>query len=170
MLIAFEDRVQMKLSPKEPVVQFLPEYAAYLMSRLEVGKDGKTAYERVKGKAGSVLGLEFGEKLMWKTRMGEKQAKIRARWAYGIFVGVRRKSGEVWVATEDGGIQKVRSVRRIPVEDRWGPDCVGWVRHLPWNRYSGDEQADGDVPEGRSVYVPERDGKERGKSKERTEE
>ena len=55
----------------------------------------------------------------------------------------------------------MRSVRRIPVEDRWGPDCVGWVRHVPWNRYSGDEQADGDVPESRSVDVPERNGKER---------
>ena len=40
---------------------FLPEYAAYLLNRLEVGKDGKTAYERAKGKLATVVGLEFGE-------------------------------------------------------------------------------------------------------------
>ena len=30
--------------------------------RLEVGKDGKTAYERAKGKKATVVGIEFGEK------------------------------------------------------------------------------------------------------------
>ncbi len=45
-----------------------------------------------------------------------------------------------------------RSVRRIPVEDRWSEDCVRWVKRAPWNRYKGDEFADGEVPE---EVVPE---------------
>ena len=53
-----------EIDPKESVVNFMPEYAAHLLNRLEVGKDGKTAYERCKGKAGSVVGLEFGEKAL----------------------------------------------------------------------------------------------------------
>ncbi len=36
------------------------EYSMYLVSRLEASKDGKTAYERCKGKQAKVLGLEFG--------------------------------------------------------------------------------------------------------------
>ena len=30
----------------------MPEYAAYLLNRVEVGKDGKTVYARMKGKMG----------------------------------------------------------------------------------------------------------------------
>jgi hypothetical protein len=55
----------------------MPEYAAYLLNRLEVGKDGKTVYERAKGKMGSVVGVEFGEKVLWKKKEN-KQAKLRS--------------------------------------------------------------------------------------------
>ena len=41
----------------------------------------------------------------------------------------------------------VRSVKRIPLEHRWGEDCVKWVNRVLWNRYTGDEYADGDLPE-----------------------
>ena len=73
------------------MVQFLPEYVAYLLNRREIGKDGKTAYERTKGKTSAVLGLEFGEKLLWKLKPGAKMEKIKPRWSHGIFLGVRRK-------------------------------------------------------------------------------
>ena len=56
--------------------------------------------------------------------------KINSRWEFGIFVGVRRRSGEVWVAVE-GKILSARSVRRIPVEQRWGEDCISWVDRVP---------------------------------------
>ena len=39
MLLALEERIGKVLSPNEPVVQFIPEYAAYLMNRLEIGAD-----------------------------------------------------------------------------------------------------------------------------------
>ena len=77
--------------------------------------------------------------------MGAKMEKINARWDYGVFVGVKRASGEVWVATEEG-TKAARSVRRIPKEQRWGPDCLSWVKHAPWNRYPGAADADGEVP------------------------
>ena len=37
------------------------EYAALLLNRFEIGKDGKTAYERHKGKKARALSLKFGE-------------------------------------------------------------------------------------------------------------
>ena len=116
ILLEFESRVGEEVDAKEPIVTFMPEYAAYLLNRLEVGKDGKTAYERIKGKVGSVVGVEFGEKVLWKKKKADKQAKIRSRWAHGIFVGVRKRSGEMWVATKAGEIKSVRSVNRIPEE------------------------------------------------------
>ena len=60
-----------------------------------------------------------------------KLAKIRSRWEYRIFVGVRRRSGEFWVALKEGGVRAVRTVRRIPEEHRWGSDNRNWVKHVP---------------------------------------
>ena len=100
VLAALEKRLRRRIDAKEPIVTFMPEYAVYLLNRLEVGKDGKTPFERARGKNATVLAVEFGEKLLYKVRQENgKMAKIRERWGYGIFVGVRPRSGEVWVAT-----------------------------------------------------------------------
>jgi hypothetical protein len=38
--------------------------------------------------------LEFGEKVLWKVRpKSGKLEKLMSRWEYGIFVGVRPRSG-----------------------------------------------------------------------------
>ena len=66
---------------------------------------------------------------------------------YGIFVGVRARSGELWVAMPEGA-RKVRAVRRTAIQERWSTDSIGWVKRVPWHRYRGQEDADGDIPEG----------------------
>ena len=40
------------------------------MNRLNKGEDGKVPYERVKGKKLFVLGIEFGENLLYKDALG----------------------------------------------------------------------------------------------------
>ena len=41
-------------------MNFIPEYASYLMNRLEVGKDGKVAYDSAKSKKPTVPGVDLG--------------------------------------------------------------------------------------------------------------
>ena len=135
----------------------MPEYAAYLMNRLKVGEDGKVPYQRFRGKKPSVLSVEFGEKLFYKVKIGNKLQKIKARWKLGIFVGVKWKNGEIIVANQEG-VTMARTVRRIPVEKRWSKDSLRRVKWAPWHRYTDAEGADGDVPAG----VPEEEEKERG--------
>ena len=105
------------MKPSEPLAQFILEFAAYLINRLMVGKDGKTSTERIKGKRATVVGVEFGEKLLWKLPKQAKMAKFKQRWEYGIFVGVRRRSGEFWVVDTEDKVQAVRSVWRIPLRE-----------------------------------------------------
>ena len=83
----------------------MPEYAAYVVNRREVGADGKTAYERSKGKKVKCLGVEFGEKVMFKKKPKDKMDKLGSRWEYGIFVGVRPRSGELLVAIATGVVK-----------------------------------------------------------------
>ena len=86
LLLAVEARLGEEMKPTEPLAQFIPEFAAYLINRLLVGKDGKTAIERIKGKRATVVGVEFGEKLLFKMPKQAKMAKMKQRWDYGIFV------------------------------------------------------------------------------------
>ncbi len=146
LLLAFESRIGREISAKEAIVIFMPEYGVYLLKRRDVRFDGKTAYERNKGKRATVRGLEFGEKLIYKVKAGDKDEKIHTLWEYGIFVGVRQHSGELCVSVKDK-VMTVRSVRRIPVEERWSEDNVKWVTRAPCNHYKGCEFADGETPE-----------------------
>ena len=91
--------------------------------------------------------MEFGEKVLFKLPKGPKMEKINERWKHGIFVGVKRRSGELMLSRPEG-IYVVRSARRIPFEKRWGEDCVNWVVWAPWRMYKNAEDEDGDLPEG----------------------
>ena len=75
LVLGLEDLLKRKISPTEAIVQFIPEYVAYLLNRLEVGRVGKTWYERTKGKMATVLGLEFGTPL--RARMRGLVAKLK---------------------------------------------------------------------------------------------
>ena len=142
---ACQERMGTRIKLEEKIVIFMAEYAAYLINRLEVGKDGKTAYERCRGKRATVLAIEFGEKLLWKVRQKNRLEKLNPRWKYGVFVVVKATSGEVWAVTK--GLQTVRSVRRIPLEERWNETNKDFVKHVPWNESGEDPEADGDLPE-----------------------
>ena len=108
-----------RVEVRHPVLTFLCEFVGYMMNRMEVAADGKTPYERVKGKRAEVMGLEFGEKVLWKHHPGRKMDKLNARWSYSIFLGVRSRSGELVVADGDSKeIKNVRTLRRIPEEQR----------------------------------------------------
>ena len=48
LFLALQGRLGRKIDAREKIVNFIPEYASYLMNGLEVGKDGKVAYDRAK--------------------------------------------------------------------------------------------------------------------------
>eukprot|EP00973_Karenia_brevis_P002428 327328-Karenia_brevis.AAC.1 len=74
MYLGLEKRSGREINAKERIIAFISEYAAYLFNRLHKGLDGKVAYERVKGKVPIVMGVEFGEQVLYL-----KDAKDRAK-------------------------------------------------------------------------------------------
>ena len=65
---ALENRWQTMLEVDHAIWCWLAEYAGWLVNRGEVGHDGKTPYERSKGKRGKIPGMEFGEGVLWKRK------------------------------------------------------------------------------------------------------
>ena len=77
------------------IMAWMAEYAAHLLNRFEVGKDGTTAYERCKGKKAKHMGVEFGEGILWRrTPVGGALGKLGTLWEDGVFLGVECNTGE----------------------------------------------------------------------------
>ena len=95
-----------------------------------------------------MLGFEFGEKPLWKMRpRAGHQEKLNARWGHGLFLGIRRASGELIVAgKKTKKVQRVRTARMVQEEQRWETENLEWVQAVPWNKGTDDTEADGDVP------------------------
>ena len=77
------------------------EWIGWLASRAEVGADGKTVYDRCKGKVARLPGMEFGEGVMWKRRRKRRQGgplgRLSCMWKDGIYLGAKGTTGETIV-------------------------------------------------------------------------
>ena len=119
------------------------EYASVLWNRYVVSADGKTAYERLRGKKPRMLGLEFGEKLHWKRSVAtiHRTDKLDSVWEEGIYLGHTTLSGESIVGNADG-VFRTRTVRRAPLEERWQFELIKSMVGLPWKCNPHSDEAE----------------------------
>ncbi len=68
MRSSLEERWLGALNAQHPVVPWLAEYASHLLNGFEVGRDGRTDYERCEMKPARTLGLEMGEAVLWRRK------------------------------------------------------------------------------------------------------
>ena len=98
-----EDKWNVDVKIENSVIPWLVEFAAYLLNRFEVGTDGKTAYERSKGKKARSPGIQFGEGILWEKRATRGAlGKMTIQWRDGVFLGVKGRTGEIVVGDESG--------------------------------------------------------------------
>ena len=139
MRSALEEKWGVELPIEHPVWPWLVEYAAFLLTRGEVGKDGKTAYERSRGKEAKIQGFEFGEGVLWKRRReGGPLGKLTCMWEDGVFLGVKGTTGELMVGNKEG-VWRTRSIRRKPIGDRWSRSNIDHIVGVPWLPNPGEE-------------------------------
>ena len=90
--LALERRWMAEIPVHHLVLAWAVEYASFLLNRFEVGHDGKTAYERLKGKRATTLAIEFGEKVLWKaSHQGGALGKLSSTWRVGVYLGGARE-------------------------------------------------------------------------------
>ena len=84
MKSGLEDKWGLKIEAKHAMIPWIMEYASHLLNRFEVGHDGKTAYERCKGKRAKIMGIEFGEGVLWRRKpVGGALGKLSVLWKEG---------------------------------------------------------------------------------------
>ena len=141
---AVEDRLGVKVGAWHSVVPWLVEYAVVLLNRMEVGKDGMTAFERCKGRRARTLGIEFGEGVLWKRKpIRGAWGKFSSMWDNGVYLGLRGASGE-FIVSDVTGVRRTRTVQRKAAQDRWRLENVEFVRWVPWTAMEDDPMIDGE--------------------------
>ena len=69
-----EDQAKIKLQPEDAILQWMIRWGAMVPSRFLVGKDGKTGFERRRGRKCKLHCVPFGEKV-WYKRIREGKHK-----------------------------------------------------------------------------------------------
>ena len=69
-----EDKLGIKISSEDVITPWMVRWAAMICSRYLVGKDGRTAYERRRGRKCNLVVVPFGE-VVWhrEVRRGKQQ-------------------------------------------------------------------------------------------------
>ena len=136
---SLETHIQAKIPGTHPVTCWLVEHCADLLNKYQKGQDGRTAYQRLRGKPWLHEMVAFGEKVHYKINLKEwdKRYKLEARWGEGYFLGVKWRTGESWIGTK-GGILKASAIRRVGAHRRWDAEGLMAIKGVPWDHVQAD--------------------------------
>ena len=131
-LLALERKLKGNIPSQHPVMTWLVECVADIVTKYMQGADGRTSYERLFGKQVHEEGLEFGERVWWRRhRSNDMNVVLDARWAEGVWLGRRWGTIHHRVAVNDE-VLEVRAVQRRPLAERWCRESLGNIRAVPW--------------------------------------
>ena len=89
-----------KIPSDHPALPWLVKHAPETINRYLSGNDGKTAYERVRGRNFRRDIAQFGEVVMHMLPKSLGRDEMGARWRKGIWLGIIDRSGETRIGTE----------------------------------------------------------------------
>ena len=108
--LAIETRIKEKLSVRHPLFAWLVEFCADLYNRFQVGPDGKTAQQRLKGKHSNQVMVEFGTAVMFRVFGKVQGSSMGERWFHGIFLGKKAGTEENFVIRENGSVVRALAI------------------------------------------------------------
>ena len=110
---SLESRLGQRPSEDCPLVPWLVMHAAQTINRYHVHADGRTNYQRWKGKPFRRDIAEFGEAVMYLKAGTKGVHKFNNRWEGGIWLGVKSESGETVIGTCDVRVKARDPVRAL---------------------------------------------------------
>ena len=144
-----EEKVNQKLPTDAVVLQWLVRWVAMLHSRFRLGPDGKSAYERQRGRKCRLEVIPFGETVHYRKLSDDNQNKLESQWEKGIWLGHARGSNEVLVGTRVG-VVRAWAIKRNAEGERW---CAADILNMQGTPARPNPQMPGnDVPI--HIHVP----------------
>jgi hypothetical protein len=119
---ALEHKLQVVIPPDHAIMTWIIEYAASLLRRCLISNDGRTPYEKIKGRPSRRQVAVFGEKVWYKPSHGRSKT-LDYVLDEGIFLGVQDRSDEALIGISSG-VVKCRDIRRQSDDRRWDKDLV----------------------------------------------
>ena len=139
MIDALENKLGMKVDADWDVVPWLIMHSGLLINRFQVGSDGKTPHERLRGRKSKKELVEFGEQVHYLPLDAGDDGKIDAKWSEGTWLGIKMESDEVIIGT-DHGVFRTRSIKRKPADRRWDSDAIRKISGTPWKPYAHTDE------------------------------
>jgi len=127
-----ETEAKMTIKPGDVITLWMIRWAAMMVSRFLVGRDGRTAHERRRGRKCNVPVVRFGE-LVWYKQMREskeRKDKFESEWFEGIWLGHSRASNEILIGTADGVVRAYTVQRKVEGE-QWSASDIENMRGTP---------------------------------------
>ena len=130
--LQIDENTSLKLDQTFNIYSWMIRWAGMLISRFSVGLDGRTAYERLRGRLCKVPVVPFGEYVIYKEmREGKaRKSKIEVEDRDGVFLGHARNSNEVLIGTSSG-VVRAYSMRRRAEGRRWNSQAITDMMGVP---------------------------------------
>ena len=126
--IETEYKIQMKLD--NVLLPWMVRHSAWLLNRFLIHSDGLTSYQRALGKSYSNAICSFGEVVQCKHTPAV--SKFESCWFKGIWIGRCTETDESMVLTPSG-VQRSRTIKRVPLEEQKDFTILQNVKGLPWD-------------------------------------
>ena len=154
MKLALEASIGEELDVHHPVFAWLVEHAADILVKCAVGRDGRTPFERIKGKRYHGLMLEFGCSVRVKYQGKLQGGLLKERWGNGVWFGKKWASDEHLVSMGNGKIVRARDVRPMPEDQAFDRGMLLGIRGAPCNPSAAGHIEDGQLPEIPRAPIP----------------
>ena len=103
--ISVEHNTCVRIADDSPLLIWLPRFAAQVMNKMRIGKDGKTRELRRTGRRWTKPMAQCGEKV-WFRKIGEDGvSSFASRMTQGIFVGHHDRTGAASCITKNGVVR-----------------------------------------------------------------
>ena len=129
--ISAEQNTSVRIADDSPLLSWLPRFAAQVMNKMRIGRDGKTTEMRRTGRRWRKPMAQFGEKV-WFRKIGEDSiSSCASRTTQGIFVGHHDRTGAVLCISKNG-VVRGKSWTGQTLSDAW--ESTNWegLCGTPW--------------------------------------
>ena len=128
---------------------WIADRAGFFWTRFEVGRDGKTANERLKVKSAKVHGMSFAEGVF---QVGGPLGKSTCMWRTACTWALRTPRGGVVVVNRNI-VWLTSTVLRTTAPNRLERSDLQMIAVLPWCKNEDDENTDVERHEGETVLM-----------------